>query len=225
MRSGEAVPLVGLSFVRCKKTGFDQSAMSNFAVRLTAEIIGETDSMWSRTRAKVRAGAAGAIALQRASFRMPYRADRWRADGGSEFKSVFEEECQRRGLELLICYPKGQTSMDASSASNRPRGTNLRRLRSAAQIEKLEACIDAFADHFNTQRPHDALAGLTPAQYLKLRSFGDRAKSHMYRTRTQLRQRFGNAGLTLGPPFAPQTADNGNQFPARPAFGVRNYRG
>jgi putative transposase len=50
----------------------------------------------------------------------------------------------------------------------------------AHTIEKLQACVDAFTAYFNTQRPHEALAGLTPAEYLKSRSFEDPAKSHVY---------------------------------------------
>ncbi|MGH6831385.1 MAG: integrase core domain-containing protein [Methylocella sp.] len=41
------------------------------------------------------------------------------------------------------------------------------------RIEKLQACVAAFADHFNTQRPDNAVAGLTPAEYLKSCRFGD----------------------------------------------------
>jgi hypothetical protein len=43
----------------------------------------------------------------------------------------------------------------------------------AHTIEKVQACVDAFTAYFNTQRPHEALAGLTPAEYLKSRSFED----------------------------------------------------
>jgi hypothetical protein len=47
--------------------------MSDYVIHSTAGMIGEVDSMLSRTRASL-AGAAGAIArcLQRAFFRTPY---------------------------------------------------------------------------------------------------------------------------------------------------------
>jgi putative transposase len=102
-------------------------------------------------------------------------------DGGSEFKSVFEEECQRRGLELLVLPPKRP---GLNGCVERAPSTWRHEFYAAYDlphtIEKRQACVDAFADHFNTQRPHDALAGLTPAAYLKSRSLDGPAKSHRY---------------------------------------------
>jgi transposase InsO family protein len=69
--------------------------------------------------------------------------------------------------------------MAASNAPNRWRYEFYACYDLPHRIEKLQACVDAFADHFNTQRPHDALAGLTPAEYLKSPSFDNPAKSHM----------------------------------------------
>jgi len=111
----------------------------------------------------------------------PFKISGIQVDGGSEFKSVFEEECQRRGLELLVLPPKRP---DLNGCVERAQSTWRYEFYAVYDlphtIEKLQACVDAFADHFNTQRPHDALAGLTPAEYLKSRSFEDPEKSHMY---------------------------------------------
>jgi hypothetical protein len=89
-------------------------------------------------------------------------------DGGSEFKSIFEEQCQRRGLELLVLPFKRP---DLNGCVERAQSTWRYEFYAVYdlphKIEKLQACVDAFAHHFNSQRPHDALAGLTPAEYLK----------------------------------------------------------
>jgi transposase InsO family protein len=44
---------------------------------------------------------------------------------------------------------------------------------------KSQAYLDAFACRFNHHRPHDALAGRTPAEYLKSLSRGDPKPSHI----------------------------------------------
>jgi putative transposase len=47
------------------------------------------------------------------------------------------------------------------------------------RIDKLQAFVDAFAHRFNHRRPHDALGGQTPAEYLQTLSEGDPPPSHM----------------------------------------------
>jgi putative transposase len=101
-------------------------------------------------------------------------------DGGAEFKSVFEKECQARGLELLVLPPKRP---DLNGCVERAQSTWRYEFYATYdlphRIDKLQTFVDAFADRFNHHRPHDALGGLTPAEYLKSRSFDDPAKSHM----------------------------------------------
>jgi putative transposase len=111
----------------------------------------------------------------------PFKISGIQVDGGSEFKSIFEEECQRRGLELFLLPPRRP---DLNGCVERAQATWRYEFYSVNdlphKIEKLLACVDASAHHFNTERPHDALAGLTPAEYLKSYSFGGPAQSHMY---------------------------------------------
>ena len=94
-------------------------------------------------------------------------------DGGSEFKSAFEAECQARGLELFVLPPKRS---DLHGCVERAHSTwrydfyatyDLQHL-----IDKLQAFVDAFAHRFNQHGPHDALGGRTPAEYLQTLGFG-----------------------------------------------------
>ncbi len=102
-------------------------------------------------------------------------------DGGSEFKSVFEAECQARGLEFFVLPPK---SPDLNGCVERAQSTWRYEFYAAydlpARIDKLQDFVDAFAHRFNHHRPHDALGGKTPAEYLKALGQGDTPPSHMF---------------------------------------------
>jgi transposase InsO family protein len=110
----------------------------------------------------------------------PFKISGTQADGGSEFKSVFEEEAKGAASNSSSCPPKARPQWLRRTRQSTWRYEFYAVYDLPHTIEKLQACADAFADHFNTQRPHEALAGLTPAEYLKSRSFDDPAKSHMY---------------------------------------------
>ena len=47
------------------------------------------------------------------------------------------------------------------------------------QIDRLQPFVDAFAHRYNHYRPHDALDGRTPAEYLSQFSTGTSPPSHM----------------------------------------------
>jgi transposase InsO family protein len=102
----------------------------------------------------------------------PFRLRGIQVDDGAEFKWVFEAECQARGLEPLVLPPKRR---DLNGCVERAQSTWRYEFYAVYDLphEKLQACVDAFADHFDAQRPHSALAGLTPAENPKSCSCGD----------------------------------------------------
>jgi transposase InsO family protein len=106
----------------------------------------------------------------------PFKISGTQADGGSEFKSVFEEEAKGAASNSSSCPPKARPQWLRRTRQSTWRYEFYAVYDLPHTIEKLQAC----ADHFNTQRPHEVLAGLTPAEYPKSRSFDDSAKSHMY---------------------------------------------
>ena len=99
---------------------------------------------------------------------MPFPIEAIQVDGGSEFKADFETECQRRGIELFELPPRspklnghvernnGAWRYEFYASWNLPND----------DLDDINRWIDAFADEFNTFRPHQALGGHTPARYL-----------------------------------------------------------
>ena len=86
-------------------------------------------------------------------------------DGGAEFKSAFELECQARGLELFVLPQKRP---DLNGCVERAQSTWRYQFYATydlpRRIDQLQAFVDAFAHKFNHYRPHDAPAGRTPAE-------------------------------------------------------------
>jgi hypothetical protein len=74
-------------------------------------------------------------------------------DGGAEFKSVFEAECQARGLELFVLPPKWP---DLNGGVERAQSTWRYEFYGTYdlphQIDELQAFVDAFAHRFIDDR-------------------------------------------------------------------------
>ena len=90
-------------------------------------------------------------------------------DGGSELKAELEAEYEARGIDLWVLPPK---SPELNGCIERTNGTWRCEFHGCWEVDyddlvKVNRCIDAFADDFNTFRPHWSLEGLTPEQNLK----------------------------------------------------------
>jgi transposase InsO family protein len=111
---------------------------------------------------------------------MPFKVTGIQVDGGSEFKADFEQACQQKGLDLYVLPPKRP---QLNGAVERCNGVWRYEFYAAYdlphRIDKLQPFLDAFAHRYNHHRPHDALDGRTPAEYLKTLSSADPAASHM----------------------------------------------
>ena len=137
-------------------------------------------------RNRLRSGRLGEelnqrqIAARQEVDRSAFRVSGIQVDGGAEFKSVFEAECQARGLELFVLPPKRP---DLNGCVERAQSTWRYEFYATYdlphRIDKLQAFVDAFAHRFNHHRPHDSLAGQTPAEYLRTLGKGDPPPSHM----------------------------------------------
>ena len=136
---------------------------------------------WTIGRVSGQASASSAKSLlDKLLIEAPFAVRGIQVDGGAEFKSVFEAECQARGLELFVLPPKRP---DLNGCVERAQSTWRYEFYATYdlphRIDKLQAFVDAFAHRFNHHRPHDALAGRTPAEYLQTLGFGGPAPSHM----------------------------------------------
>ena len=49
-----------------------------------------------------------------------------------------------------------------------------------ANVEQLNPILESYQHLYNHHRPHGALAGKTPAQYLSIRRADESPQSHMY---------------------------------------------
>jgi transposase InsO family protein len=110
---------------------------------------------------------------------MPFKVTGIQVDGGSEFRADFETACQAKGLNLYVLPPKRP---QLNGAVERCNGSWRYEFYAAYdlphRLDQLQPFVDAFAHRFNHQRPHDALDGMTPAEYLSSFSAATLA-SHM----------------------------------------------
>ena len=126
-------------------------------------------------------GPRSRLTLDKLQAAMPFPVEAIQVDGGSEFKAGFEAECERRGIalyELPPRSPKLNGHVERANGSWRYEFYGAWDL--AGDLERLNRWIDAFADEFNAIRPHQALGGRTPADYLaSRRTAGETPASHM----------------------------------------------
>lgn len=127
-----------------------------------------------------RATAACATALlDKLMAEAPFPIRGIQVDGGSEFRAAFEQACQERGLNLFVLPPKRpQLNGCVERAQGSWRYEFYACFDLPSRLDRLQPLVDAFAHRFNHHRPHQALGGLTPAQYLSTRS-SDPPASHM----------------------------------------------
>ena len=136
---------------------------------------------WTVGAVFTRATAQCATALlDKLIAEAPFEVQGIQVDGGSEFKAAFETACQAKNLDLFVLPPKRP---QLNGAVERAQGSWRYEFYSCydlpSRIDKLQPLVDAFAYRFNHHRPHDALDGKTPAEYLQTLSRGNPAKSHM----------------------------------------------
>ena len=89
----------------------------------------------------------------------PFEVKGIQVDGGSEFRSLFEDHCQAKGLELVVLPPKRP---DLNGCVERaPSSWRYEFYPSydlPVRIDKLQPLVDAFAHRYNHHRPTKPLA-------------------------------------------------------------------
>jgi putative transposase len=123
---------------------------------------------WTVAKAFNRATAASAaLFLDKLLRDMPFTVSAIQVDGGSEFKADFEQACQDRDIRLYVLPPKSPKMNGAVERCNGSWRYEFYAVydlpRNLADINPL---IDSFQYLYNHHRPHGALGGLAPAQYL-----------------------------------------------------------
>ena len=138
---------------------------------------------WTCAQAYRRATAHNAKRfLDKLQNHMPFPIRAIQVDGGSEFKADFERECHNRGIDLFELPPR---SPELNGHVERNNGAWRYEFYATwdldtDNLDDTNRWIDAFADEFNTFRPHNALDGQTPAEYLLSLTAKETQPSHMY---------------------------------------------
>ena len=137
---------------------------------------------WTIAKAFNRGTAAAAkLFLDKLVDDLPFKLEGIQVDGGSEFMAEFETECARRKLKLYVLPPR---TPELNGGVERCNGAWRYEFYSCTDlpgtVEELNPLIDDWQDTYNFVRPHGALSGLTPSEYLVARQAQETpAPSHM----------------------------------------------
>ena len=118
--------------------------------------------------------------LDKVLAEMPEPVKAIQIDGGSEFMAEFEQACAEKNLPLYLLPPR---SPKLNGGVERCNGAWRYEFYACVElplrIDKITPLVDAFQHLYNHHRPHGALAGLTPAQYLNSRRANQTPPAHM----------------------------------------------
>ena len=100
--------------------------------------------------------------------RTPNKINAIQIDGGSEFQSVFEEECQRRGIKLYVLPPRSPKLNGGVERANRTHTEEFYEVTdSDFGLADIRTKLLEWEEICNTYRPNQALNYLTPQQFLE----------------------------------------------------------
>lgn len=130
----------------------------------------DVTSRWDVVEVHSRATAtAAARFLDTLVQRMPFPVQALQVDGGSEFQATFELACQERGIRLFVLPPRSPKLNGCVERAQRTHTEEFYELYDGdLQIVALNQALRAWEGVYNTVRPHQALRGRTPAEYLQL---------------------------------------------------------
>lgn len=100
--------------------------------------------------------------------RMPFPIKAIQVDGGSEFESVFEEECQKRGIKMFVLPPRSPKLNGGVERAHRTHTEEFYEVTdSSFDLAELRQELLEWETIYNTVRPHQALDYLTPLKFLE----------------------------------------------------------
>ena len=126
-------------------------------------------SRWDVLEARRRATAITAKEfIETLERRMPFKVRALQVDGGSEFYSDFEEECQKRKLQLFVLPPKSPKLNGHVERAHRTHTEEFYEVYDCAwNVTELNKELRDWEHVYNCIRPHQALGYKTPLQFLK----------------------------------------------------------
>lgn len=125
---------------------------------------------WTVAKTYRRATAQNAADfLGKVTAEMPWPIKAIQIDGGSEFMAEFEVACMDRKIPLYVLPPR---SPKLNGAVERCNGAWRYEFYATVdlpdQFDKIADHVEAFQHLYNHHRPHGALDGLTPSEYLQI---------------------------------------------------------
>lgn len=125
-------------------------------------------SRWDVVEVHGRATAlAAAHFLETLLERMPFRVKALQVDGGSEFAAEFEEACQQKQLPLFVLPPKSPKLNGHVERAHRTHNEEFYEVQADSdQVPVLNRQLRRWEHIYNCVRPHQALAYLTPLEFL-----------------------------------------------------------
>jgi transposase InsO family protein len=126
-------------------------------------------SKWNVVSVHQHASAATAAHfLDILKDRMPFTVRAIQVDGGSEFESVFENECQQRGIRLFVLPPRSPKLNGGVERAHRTHTEEFYEVTdSSFELAELRQELLEWETTYNTVRPHQALGYLTPLRFLE----------------------------------------------------------
>jgi putative transposase len=126
-------------------------------------------SRWDVIEARRRATATTAKEfIETLEQRMPFKVKALQVDGGSEFYSDFEEECERRKIRLFVLPPKSPKLNGCVERAHRTHTEEFYEVYEVPwNVTELNPELRRWENIYNCVRPHQALNYKTPLQFLK----------------------------------------------------------
>jgi IS30 family transposase len=126
-------------------------------------------SRWNVLGVYTRATAETASRfLEDMEQRTPNKIKSIQIDGGSEFQSIFEEECRKRNIKLYVLPPRSPELNGAVERANRTHTEEFYEVTdSTFELADLRPKLLEWEHTCNTIRPNQALKYLTPSECLE----------------------------------------------------------
>jgi len=144
------------------------------------DVISRWDVVAVRNRAT---SCAASTFLDEMQARMPFPIWAIQVDGGSEFKAVFEAECQKRGIRLFELPPRSPKLNAHVERAHRSHAEEFHEVYEVPwTVTALTPILREWECIYNTVRPHQSLGYRTPLEFVNdwRKSHGRRQVSSRY---------------------------------------------
>ena len=147
------------------------------------DIISKWDVVEARSRANSHTAKEFISTLLR---QMPFKVKAIQVDGGSEFYSEFERECERNSIKLFVLPPRSPKLNGCVERAQRTHREEFYDITDVSwTVPELNKELKQWEYVYNCIRPHQALGYKTPLQFLRDNGIIDKYQkppylSHMY---------------------------------------------